>query len=120
MPRQSVIDPIKFEELCIHQNSEKDIADFFGVDRTTINRFCKKTFNASFASFCQQKRTEGKEILIGKAIKLAEKNGAVMIFLLKNWAGMTDTPAQEAKNIGVTDEMKEWFKKVQMDDEVIS
>ena len=120
MPRESKIDPVKFEELCIQDISEKDIADYFGVNRKTIQRFCKATFNVPFVAFCQQKRVARNAMLINDAIALARKNGAVMIFLLKNWAGMTDTPAQEAKNIGVTDEMKEWFKKVQMDDEVIS
>lgn len=120
MPKDPKIDPKQFEQLCIQQISEKEIADYFGVNRSTIQRFCKKNFNASFASFKQQKRMMGKALLINKALRLAERNGAVMIFLLKNWCGMTDSPTQEQKSVGVTEEMKEWFKKVQVDDEADS
>lgn len=112
MPSKSKIDPKQFEQLCIQQISEKEIAEYFGVDRSTITRFCKKTYGATFATYLQQKRMMGKAVLVNKALKLAEKNGAVMIFLLKNWCGMKDTPDTEQKSVGVTDDMVEWFENV--------
>lgn len=112
MPKESKIDPKQFEQLCIQQISEKEIAEYFGVDRTTITRFCKKTYGATFASFLQQKRMMGKALLVNKALKLAERNGAVMIFMLKNWCGMKDTPDTDDKSNGVTADMEKWFNNV--------
>lgn len=91
------IDKQKFEELCRQHYSEVDIAKYFGVNADTINNWCKRTYADSegnslgFSDISQQKRLEGNSMLIKSALTLAKKNGAVMIFLLKNWCGMTDS-----------------------------
>lgn len=116
MPRDSKIDPELLETFCIQQMKAKDVAEYFGVNRTTLNAYCKKHYNASFSSFSQQKALKGKAVLVNKALKLAEKNGAVMIFLLKNWCGMKDNPEAQEKDEGFTKDMQAWFKKVKGED----
>lgn len=112
MPCQSKIDKDELERLCIQQIPEKEVAEYFGVDYKTVNTFCKKHFGMTFTIYSQQKRLMGKTKLVNKAMELAEKNGAVMIFLLKNWCGMRDVPETDAKSEGVTDDMKKWFENV--------
>ena len=91
------IDRQRFEELCRQHYSEVDIARYFGVNADTINNWCKRTYtdpdgnSLGFSDVSQQKRLEGNSLLIKDALALARKNGAVMIFLLKNWCGMTDS-----------------------------
>lgn len=118
MPKESKIDPKVFERLCIQQVSEKEIAEYFGVDRRTVNTFCKKNFKVTFTTFSQQKRLMGRTLLVNKALKLAERNGAVMIFLLKNWCGMKDSPEDKERHDGFSEDMQQWFAKVKgRDDE---
>lgn len=118
MPRHSRIDKEMFEKFCTQRIQEKEIAEYFGVDRNTVGRWCKKTYGVSFVAFSQQKRTMGKVELVNKALKLAERNGAVMIFLLKNWCGYRDSPEDEERKDGFSEDMRAWFSKVKgRDDE---
>lgn len=88
---QIEIDKQKFELLCTQHLSKEAIRKALWVgDTRTIDDWCMRTYNSSFSEVLEQKREEGNAILINKALKLAEKNGAVMIFLLKNWCGMSD------------------------------
>ena len=84
------LDKQKFEALCQRHFKETEIAEIFGVDTDTVNNWCKRTYNSCFSAVSSQKKLEGNAMIINKALKLAERNGAVMIFLLKNWCGMSD------------------------------
>lgn len=90
------LDKHKFEALCQRHFSEVEIAKLFGVSTETVNNWCKRNYfdengnSLGFSAVSAQKKLEGNLNLIESALALAKKNGAVMIFLLKNWCGMTD------------------------------
>lgn len=113
MPRPRIeLDKKKFETLCRQHMSKAKIALAFGVDDRTVEAWCRRTYKCSFCTISEQKKSEGEAMLINNAFKLAEKAPAVMIFLLKNWCGMRDTPDTDDKSNGVTADMEKWFNNV--------
>lgn len=112
MPSKSRIDKEEFEQMCLEQLSEKEIADYYGLDRRTVNHFCKQNYGMTFTTFWNLKRTKSKAIIINEAFKLAKKNGAVMIFCLKNLCGWKDNPdEQTASNAEIMAQFAQWFGK---------
>lgn len=103
----------RFEILCYQHKSKEAICRELGVgDARTLDKWCKRTYNSSFSEVLEQKKEEGNTHLLADAMTLAKKNGAVMIFLLKNWCGMRDTPDTDDKSNGVTADMEKWFNNV--------
>ena len=86
------IDQEQFRKLCEMQCTEEEIAGFFDCSADTIERWCKRELNASFAEIFKKWGAVGKISVRRNAFHLSEKNAAVCIFLCKNYLGMRDNP----------------------------
>ena len=84
------IDQKQFENLCGLQCTEEEIASFFDCSVDTIERFCSRTYNMTFAEVFKIKRGVGKISLRRSQMKLAEKYPAMAIFLGKQYLDQTD------------------------------
>ena len=89
-PRKE-INKENFEKLCQYQCTEVEIAGFFDCSEDTIERWCKRTYNCTFAEIYKKKSAGGKISLRRAQFKLAEKNASMAIFLGKNYLGQTDS-----------------------------
>ncbi len=93
-PRKD-IDRADFESLLAIQCTLSEIAAFFdnklgGCSPDTVERWCKRTYNSSFAEVSAKKREIGKISLRRIQFQLAQKSAAMAIFLGKNYLGQTD------------------------------
>lgn len=108
------IDKAQFENLCSLQCTLPEIAGWFGCSPDTIERWCKRTYNATFADTFAQKRSKG-QISVRRALYQAATKGntTAMIFWLKNHAGMADQIHLETKDItdDTVTEMEAFFAK---------
>ena len=86
------IDEQSFGNLCNLQCTLTEIADFFNCSEDTIERWCKRTFNESFADVFKKKSGKGKISLRRAQFKLAEKNASMAIWLGKQYLGQSDNP----------------------------
>lgn len=93
-PRKN-IDRKDFESLLALQCTLEEVTAFFdhkldGCSADTIERWCKRTYKENFADVAAKKRNLGKISLRRAQLELAKKNGAVAIFLGKNYLGQSD------------------------------
>lgn len=93
-PRKK-IDRKDFESLLALQCTLEEVTAFFdhkldGCSADTIERWCKRTYKENFADVAAKKRDLGKISLRRAQFELAKKNGAVAIFLGKNYLGQSD------------------------------
>lgn len=88
-PRKEISEAT-FEGLCKIQCTLQEIADVFHCSEDTIERWCRRTYELSFAEAYKKYSAEGKASLRRNMFRLSERNAAVAIFLAKNWLGMTD------------------------------
>jgi hypothetical protein len=93
-PRKN-IERKDFASLLAIQCTLEEVTAFFdhkldGCSADTIERWCKRTYNESFADIAAKKRNLGKISLRRAQFELAKKNGAVAIFLGKNYLGQKD------------------------------
>lgn len=93
-PRKN-IDRKDFESLLALQCTLEEVTAFFdhklnGCSADTIERWCKREYGESFAEVVVKKRNLGKISLRRAQFELAKKNGAVAIFLGKNYLGQSD------------------------------
>lgn len=89
-PAQDKIDKKKFESLCGLMCTEVEIADFFDVSVDTLERWCSKNYQETFAEIFKKKCSPGKISLRRFQFKQAEKNPTMAIWLGKQWLGQTD------------------------------
>ena len=80
----------QFESLCNLQCTLDEIAGFFKCSIDTIERWCKRTYNMSFADTFKVYSQNGKISLRRLQFKLAEKSYAMAIWLGKQYLGQTD------------------------------
>jgi AraC-like DNA-binding protein len=92
------IDQSIFENLCSIQCTLAEIAGVFNCSEDTIERWCKRTYNESFAESFKKYSAEGKTSLRRAQFKLAEKNAAMAIFLGKQYLGQRDQIEVENDN----------------------
>lgn len=90
------IDKNQFEKLCELQCTKVEIAGFFDVSEDTVERWCKRTYEESFAVIFSKKRTNGKISLRRSQFKLAEKNANMAIWLGKQYLEQKE-PIDEKK-----------------------
>lgn len=90
---QIQIDKEQFEKLCGLQCPLDEIADWFTCSSDTIERWCKRTYNKSFAEVFSEKRGRGKIALRRAQFELAKHNASMAIFLGKNYLGQGDSGA---------------------------
>lgn len=93
-PRKN-IDKKQFQSLCAMFCTLEEIASFFECSEDTIERWCKREYEANFADVYKQYSAQGKISLRRHQMKMAEKNVAMAIFLGKNYLGQKD--AQDTK-----------------------
>ena len=88
-----VIDQTQFEKLCAMQCTLAEISAFFDVSEDTIERWCRRTYNARFADVYAQKRQQGVISLRRTMWQRAttKQDTALIIFMAKNYLGMSDT-----------------------------
>ena len=79
-----------FEALCQMFCTEEEIAGFFGCSVDTINRWCIKTYDKTFAETYKIKSANGKISLRRHQMKLAEKYPAMAIWLGKQVLNQKD------------------------------
>lgn len=87
---QIEIDKKTFENLCGLMCTLDEIAGVFECSPDTIERWCQRTYNATFADTFKRYSAVGKMSLRRRQFKLAEKSAAMAIFLGKNYLGQTD------------------------------
>jgi hypothetical protein len=91
-PRKE-IDLQQFKKLCNLQCTQIEIAGFFDCSPDTIERWCKREFKKGFAEVYKTFSASGKISLRRNAFRMSETNPGMCIFLLKNYCGLTDQPA---------------------------
>ena len=85
------IDAVKFEKLCYLQCTLKEIAGFFDCCQETIERWCKREYNQTFADTYAQKSQKGKISIRRKQMQVAESgNVALLIWLGKQYLDQSD------------------------------
>lgn len=93
------IDEAQFAKLCEMQCTAEEIASFFDCSVDTVERWCKRTFDETFADAYKKRAVKGKIALRRFQFKLAEKNTAMAIFLGKNILGQTDKVEQTVMEV---------------------
>lgn len=83
----------QFESLCKMQCTLEEIAGFFKCSIDTIERWCKDTYQDTFAETFKKHSQEGKISLRRAQFRLAEKNASMAIFLGKQYLGQRDNVA---------------------------
>ena len=84
------IDKKQFKQLCSMFCTLEEIAAFFECSEDTIERWCKRELETSFADAFKEYSAAGKISLRRNQMKMAEKNVAMAIFLGKNYLGQRD------------------------------
>lgn len=84
------IDENQFKKLCEYMCTLEEIAGIFNCSEDTIERWCKRTFDMTFADAYKKYSAEGRMSLRRKQFALAETSAAMAIFLGKNYLGQTD------------------------------
>lgn len=85
------IDKVQFEKLCAILCTLEEISGFFDCSMDTIERWCKRTYNAKFSEVFRVYSAKGKMSLRRYQFDLAKKNAAMAIFLGKNYLGQRDS-----------------------------
>lgn len=84
------LDEDQFEHLCELQCEKRDIAEHFGVSRSTILRWVKRTYGKTFEEVYKVYATRGKTSLRRIQYAQAPKSARMAIWLGKQWLGQTE------------------------------
>lgn len=90
-PRKEINQKL-FENLCGIQCTELEICAVLDCSEDTLNRWCKRTYGATFADTYKSKSLMGKSSLRRMQLKLAEKSASMAIWLGKQYLGQKDQP----------------------------
>ena len=93
---QIKIDQALFEKLCGLQCTLDEIAGICNCSSDTIERWCKRTYNAGFADTYKKYSANGKTSLRRMQFNLAEKSAAMAIWLGKQYLGQRDKDIADA------------------------
>lgn len=92
------INKSEFEKLCHIQCTKAEISGWFDCSDSTLERWCKKTYKASFDVVFDQKRQNGCISLRRKQYQEAMKgNITMLIWLGKQYLGQSDVEKAERK-----------------------
>lgn len=92
------IDKTTFEKLCGIQATKEEIASFLDCSEDTIERWCKSTYEETFAVAYKRLSAGGKMSLRRSQFRLAEKSAAMAIFLGKQYLGQRDSFPEEQQD----------------------
>lgn len=84
------IDKEQFEKLCSIQCTEEEISGWFKCSVDTLNRWCKKEYNETFAEAYKKYAANGKTSLRRYQFKLAQTNASMAIWLGKQYLGQRE------------------------------
>lgn len=105
------IDTEQFKKLCAIQCTLEEIASWFKCSEDTIERWCKRELNMSFADAFKTWSADGKISLRRTQFKMAETVPSMAIWLGKQYLGQKDQ--QEVVMSGSADDtikrMNEYF-----------
>lgn len=87
---QIKIDKQQFEKFCSYMCTLEEIAGLFNCSEDTIERWCKRTYDLTFADAFKKYSADGKMSLRRKQFALAETSASMAIWLGKNYLGQTD------------------------------
>ena len=90
----------QFESLCNLQCTLDEIAGFFKCSSDTIERWCKRTYNESFAEAYKKHSQNGRISLRREQWKLAQKgNASMLIWLGKQYLGQSEKIDANVKDV---------------------
>lgn len=78
----AIIKQDEFEELCKKFFTLNDIALYFGVNPSTIERWCKRTYKETFANAYNKFSAKGKLSIRAKQFELAMKGNVPLLMFL--------------------------------------
>lgn len=93
--RPSKIDNIDrevFERILSRFNPLDTTCYYLGVSKNTLRKWVKITYGIAFEEVEKMFQAKGRADLLDMAWNMAQKNPAVLIFLLKNFCGLSDDP----------------------------
>lgn len=79
-----------FENLCGMLCTLNEIAGFFNCSPDTIERWCKREYEVTFAEIYKKLSAKGKISIRRNQLKLSEKSAAMAIFLGKQYLNQSD------------------------------
>lgn len=94
------IDLKEAEKLCALQCGEQEVADWFHVSISTLDRRIHTERGYGFDEFFTKHRVQGKMSLRRNLFRLSETDARVAIFLAKNWLGMVDRQDHDVTTAG--------------------
>ena len=96
----SKVDKNQFEALCAVQCTLEEISAYFGVSDSTLYRWCKREYKATFEEVFKKASGAGKMSLRRLQWKSAQAGNVTMqIWLGKQWLGQTDKVEQKTDAI---------------------
>jgi len=111
---QKNIDVVQFKKLCELHCTLTEIAGFFDCSEDTIERWCKREFELSFAESYKTHSARGNISIRRNQFKMAEHNPTMAIWLGKQWLGQTEKQEMSVNYIedDSTKAMTEYFEKM--------
>lgn len=104
------IDKEQFKKLCAIQCTLAEIASWFKCSEDTLERWCKREFDMSFADTYKIWSADGKISLRRTQFRMAETNVAMAIWLGKQYLGQAEKVEQS--NIEIDAESQEQLNKL--------
>lgn len=89
------LDQKQFESLCGMQCTLNEIASHFQCSEDTVERWCKRTYDITFAEAYKKHSVKGKMSLRRSQFKIAETNATMAIWLGKQYLNQSDIPQAE-------------------------
>jgi hypothetical protein len=77
--------------------TQSEIAGVLGVNIDTLNNRCKKEKGCTFSDYSKKNRDYGRVSLRRQVWKRSMKNDSVLIFMSKNFLGMSDRPEGDSE-----------------------
>lgn len=84
-----------FEGLCRVQCTLEEISSVLAVSEDTVERWCGRVYQSTFADVYRQKSAAGKASLRRTQFKMAENTPALAIWLGKQYLGQSDKQSLE-------------------------
>lgn len=115
-PAQDKINKSDFEKLCSMWCTLVEIAEFFDVSEDTVERWCKETYNETFADTYKKKSSKGKIALRRWQLKSAEKGNVTMqIWLGKQHLEQKETIDVNSSELSKLDKLLEEQRNAYLD-----
>lgn len=116
------IDPEQFEKLCSLCATLVDIAGWFNCSEDTIERFCKREYEETFAEVFKKKSAKGRVSLRRKQMEVAlNGNVTMLIWLGKQFLGQADKTEEYIKaQVDHSDEYNAYVDKLKKAKQILA